>query len=280
MADYLERTFYNGILGVQNPGDGDKLYYLSLQSGYWKLFGTPLEDFWCCTGSMAESFASLGDAIYFRDDQGVYVNLYVPSELNWAERGLRLVQETRFPEEDTIHLSVHVARPTRMALRIRVPYWASGGRASLNGKPLEGFAEPSSYFTLTRDWSEGDRVSLQLPLRLHVAPMPDDETVQAVLYGPLVLAGRLGTEGLTAANRRAPPTKPRTVPEYPLAPVAAPQIVAPAADPASWLAPVPGRALEFRTLGQPTELTLVPLYRIMDERFAVYWQVRRQPRGA
>jgi hypothetical protein len=155
-----------------------------------------------------------------------------------------------------------------------VPYWASGGRAWLNDKPLESFAEPSSYFTLTRTWSEGDRVRIRLPMRLHAAPMPDDETVQAVMYGPLVLAGRLGTAGLDSANLRAPPTKPRTVPEYPAEPVLVPEIVAGPGDPASWLAPVPGRTLEFRTRGQPRELTLVPLYRVMDERFAVYWRVR------
>jgi DUF1680 family protein len=279
MADYLERTFYNGILGVQSPRDGDKLYYLPLQGGYWKLFGIPLQDFWCCTGSMAESFASLGDGIYFRDEQGVYVNLYVASELNWADRGMRLVQETRFPEEETVQLVIHVERPTRLALRLRVPYWTSGARAWLNDKPLDGFAEPSGYFTLTRTWAQGDRVKIRLPMRLHAAPMPDDETLQAVMYGPIVLAGRLGTEGLTAANLRAPPTKPRTVPEYPAEPVPVPEILARTADPASWVAPVPGRALEFVTLGQAQELSLVPLYRIMDERFAVYFRVRA-PSGA
>ncbi len=76
-ADYYERAFCNGILGMQHPADGDKLYYVPLPSGYWKLFGTPLHDFWCCTGSMAESFAKLGDSIYFQDDAGVYVNLFI-----------------------------------------------------------------------------------------------------------------------------------------------------------------------------------------------------------
>jgi uncharacterized protein len=111
-------------------------------------------------------------------------------------------------------------------------------------------------------------------MRLHAAPLPDDETLQAVMYGPIVLAGRLGTAGLDAANLRAPPTKPRTVPEYPAAPAPVPEILTRSADPASWVAPVAGRALEFVTLGQAQELSLVPLYRIMDERFAVYWRVR------
>jgi uncharacterized protein len=273
LADYYERSLYNGILGVQHPADGDKLYYLPLASGYWKLFGTPLHDFWCCTGSMAESFAKLGDSIYFRDERGVYVNLFIPSELTWAERGLRLVLDTRFPEEDTLRLTVHGRRPATMALRIRVPYWTSGGEARLNGNLLKGFPQPGSYLTVDRRWSDGDQLAVRLPMHLHVAQMPDDPTIQAVMFGPLVLAGRLGTEGLNAADLRAAPTRPRKIPEYAAQPVSAPVISAQSGDPVSWLAPVAGRVLEFRTTGQARPITLVPLSSIFDERYAVYWKV-------
>ncbi|HKU17518.1 MAG TPA: beta-L-arabinofuranosidase domain-containing protein [Steroidobacteraceae bacterium] len=272
-ADYYERAYYNGILGVEHPRDGSKLYYVPLQSGYWKLFGTSMHDFWCCTGSMAEAFSKLGDSIYFKDDDGLYVNLFVPSEVTWQEKGLRIVQETTFPESDRTTLTVRASAPRRAQLRIRVPYWAAGGSASLNGKKLESFATPSSYLVLDRTWRDGDRVELQLPMRLHAVPMPDDPTVQAVMYGPLVLAGKLGTAGLTAENLRAEPTRPRTVPEYKSEPIAAPTIRAPSAAPASWLQAASGRPLEFRTVGQQSELTLVPLNRIFDERYAVYWKV-------
>jgi DUF1680 family protein len=272
-ADYYERAYYNGILGVQHPSDGDKLYYVPLQSGYWKLFGTPLHDFWCCTGSMSEAFAKLGDSIYFHDASGVYVNLFVPSEVTWSEKRVRLVQETRFPEEDTLRLTVHATQPTKVALRVRVPYWADGGSASLNGRRLDGFAGPASYFVIDRTWRDGDRLEVTLPMRLHVAPMPDDSSVQAVMYGPLVLAGKLGTAGLTPATLRAEPTPPRKVPEYKSEPVTAPTIVARSNDPASWVQLVSRRALEFKTVGQATSTTLVPLNRIFDERYAVYWKV-------
>ena len=273
LADYYERTLYNGILGVQHPVDGDKLYYLPLESGYWKLFGTPFHDFWCCTGSMAESFAKLGDSIYFHDRAGVYVNLFIPSELNWAERGLRLVLDTRFPQEDTVRLTVHTPHPQRMVLRVRAPYWTAGTSAYLNGEALRERASPGSYFALTRRWQEGDELTLRLPMRLHAAPLPDDPSLQAVMYGPLVLAARLGRAGLDAANLRAEPTRPRMVPEYRLPPVAAPTITAPAADPSSWLEPLAGRPLAFRTTGQAQPLTLEPLNSIFDERYAVYWKV-------
>jgi len=274
LADYYERAWYNGILGVQHPGDGAKLYYLPLQSGYWKLFGTPLEDFWCCSGSMAEAFAKLGDSIYFHDDTGLYVNLFVPSELNWRERALRVVLDTRLPQEDTVRLTLHMERPQRLALRIRVPGWTSGGAAWLNGAALARFAPPGTYLTLERTWHDGDEVQVQLPMRLQLEPLASDPTLQAVRYGPLVLAGRLGTAGLDAQNLRAPPTRPRTVPEYPAAPVEAPLIVARAVDAGNWLESVPGRPLEFRTVGQPRSLTLVPLNTLFDERYAVYWRVQ------
>ena len=273
LADYYERTLYNGILGVQHPLDGDKLYYLPLESGYWKLFGTALHDFWCCTGSMAESFAKLGDSIYFHDRDGVYVNLFIPSELNWVERDLRLVLDTRFPWEDTLRLTVHTPRPQRMALRVRVPYWTAAGSAQLNGEALPAFAAPGSYSALQRRWRDGDQLVVRLPMHLHVVRMPDDPSLQAVMYGPLVLAGRMGTAGLDASSLRAEPTRPRTVPEYRLPPVAAPVIAAPTADPSSWLEPLAGRPLVFRTKGQAQPLTLEPLNGVFDERYAVYWKV-------
>jgi DUF1680 family protein len=276
-ADYMERALWNGVLGTQHPADGSKLYYVPLAAGYWKLFGTPLADFWCCTGSGSESFARLGESIYFQGD-GLYVNQYVASELDWQEKGVRLVQDTRFPVESTVTLSVRAAAPVRFPLRLRVPGWAQGaGRVRLNGRLLDGFSSPGSYFVLDRTWSDGDRVELDLPLGLHAEPLAGDEAQQAVLYGPLVLAGRLGAAGLTAANLRAEPTAPRTVPEYKSDPLPAPPLHFDAADPAARLEPIPGRALEFRPRGQAPNLTLAPLNAIYDERYAVYW---RQPPAA
>jgi DUF1680 family protein len=272
-ADYYERALFNGILGVQHPADGDKLYYLALAGGYWKLFGTPFQDYWCCTGSMAESFAKLGDSIYFQDDAGIYVNLFIASELHWAKRGLHLVLDTRFPEEDSLRLTVHSARPQRLALRVRVPSWSGEARALLNGEPLAVPMVAGSWLTLEREWRNGDELSMRLPMRLHTVTLPGDATLQAVMYGPLVLAGRLGTEGLDAATLRAGPTRPRTVPEYTGAALSVPVIAAPSPEPQSWLARAGGRPLEFRTVGQARELTLAPLNSIFDERYAVYWRV-------
>ena len=267
-ADFYERALFNGIIGSQHPRDGEKLYYVNLAAGLWKLFGTPGQDYWCCTGTMGESFSQFGDSIYFHEDAGVYVNLFIASELNWSERGVRLVQETQFPEEQGTTLRIQTAKPVRFALRIRVPYWAThGGTAVLNGHGLDGFAAPGGYFVLDRTWRNGDTVAVKLPMSLHLHAMPDDPTLAAVMYGPLALVGRLGTEGLTPDVLRAEPTKPRTIPEYKGQPIPAPELRAQGAE------RVAGRGLEFRAAGEKGAVTLVPFHTIFDERYAIYWRL-------
>ena len=276
-ADFYERAYFNGILPTQHPADGEKAYYTPLAAGYWKLFGAPNAGFWCCHGSGVENFSKLADSVYFHDDDGIWVNLFVPSEVQWQEKGVRLIQDTRFPETDVTALTVRTEKPTRMTLRVRVPYWVSeGGWVKLDGRQLDAFAGPGSYIVLDRTWRDGERLELRLPMRLHGHAMPDDSSVQAVMYGPLVLVGRMGTEGITAENRRAEPTKPRTVPEFKdPAPPPAPRIRGALDDVTSGVTPVAGKALEFTTKGQPTAMTLVPLYRLFDERYVVYWTVSR-----
>jgi hypothetical protein len=119
-----------------------------------------------------------------------------------------------------------------------------------------------------------DTLAVDLPMSLHLHSMPDDPTLNAVMYGPLVLAGRLGTSGLTPATLRAEPTKPREVPEYRLDPVPAPAFAVASDDPAQWIKPT-GTSLEFRTQGQAQDVEFVPFYRIFDERYAIYWKVTR-----
>ena len=272
-ADYYERALYNGILGTQHPEDGMTLYYVPLESGYWKLFGLPLHAFWCCTGTGVESFGKLTDSIYFHDDSGIWVNLFIPSEVTWQAKGVTLVQETAFPEEEATRLTVRTKSPAKMSLRLRVPYWtAPGGTVSVNGRPLESFASPGSYVVLDRTWQDGDKVELRLPMRLHVHPMPDDESLQAFLYGPLVLVGDLGAEGLTKETLRAEPTPIREIPRYKLKPVPAPELRAKGKID-EWVKPVAGRRLHFQTVGQARDLTLLPFYQLLDRRYGVYWKV-------
>ncbi len=190
LMDYYERTLFNHRLGTINPEDGTMMYYLPLASGYWKTFGTPLDAFWCCTGTGSEEYAKLADTIYFHDDDSLYVNLYIDSELGWPEKGLRVKQQTKFPQEQGTTIVISADRPQQFAINVRVPYWAQGGSVKINGDCHPRFSSPGSYLSINRVWKTGDKIELSLPMGLHIDPMPDDETVQAVMYGPLVLAGR------------------------------------------------------------------------------------------
>jgi DUF1680 family protein len=266
--DYYERTLINHRIGTIHPKTGATQYYLSLTPGAWKTFSTEDKSFWCCTGTGVEEYSKLNDSIYWRDSEGLYVNLFIPSELNWAEKGFRLRQETKFPEQAGMTLLVSVDKPVQLAMRLRIPEWVqSGGSVKVNGKALDAFAAPSSYLTISRTWRNGDRVEMSLPMRLHIESMPDDSKTQAFLYGPVVLAGDLGAEGLTDAMIVGP-----NAPRIQRNPIAVPPLHAAGADPESWIKPA-DRPLAFRTTGQEKDVTLVPLNSIFDRRYAVYWQV-------
>ena len=265
--DYYERTLFNSRLGTQDAG-GLKMYYVSLAPGYWRTFNTPFDSFWCCTGTGAEEFSKFNDTIYFHDNDGVYVNLFIASELNWPEKGVRLIQDTNFPEEQGTTLTVRAAKPVEMALNLRVPYWATKGVAvKVNGKPEQVSATPSSYIGLQRRWRSGDRVEFTLPMQLHVAPTPDDQSLQAMMYGPLVLAGQLGNDDLTKDLIYGPMDPEGT-------PAALPAVNASPRDPAGWVERVAHQQLSFRTSGQCEPVSLVPFYQIADQKYVVYWKVR------
>ena len=148
----------------------------------------------------------------------------------------------------------------------------------MNGRALDGFAAPGGYFVLDRTWKDGDRRDVALPMALHVRPMPDDPAVQALMYGPLVLVGKLGTDGITPEHLRAEPTRPRMVPEFKYQPPPAPALRARPDDPSTWIPRVSGddQPLEFRTSGQERDVTLVPFHTLFDERYAVYWRVTKE----
>ena len=268
VMDYYERTLFNSRLGTQNPADGGMSYFLPLGAGYWKYFNSPYDSFWCCTGTGVEEFSKTSDTIYFHDDRGIFVNLFIASEVNWPEKGLRLEQQTNFPEEEGTALVVHTDKPTEMSLNIRIPYWVTrGGTVKLNGTALAAFASPTSYLRLDRTWKEGDRVEVNLPMSLHIEAIPDDHTLQAAMYGPVVLAGRLGTEHLSKSMFYS---NSETVPRGD--PIPVPAIATSPNDAVGWLKPVPGQPLTFQTVGQAQRFSLIPLYKLFGERYAVYWK--------
>ncbi|MCP4639323.1 MAG: hypothetical protein GY851_02765 [bacterium] len=249
-ADFYERTYMNSILGTQRVSDGMLAYFTPLACGHKRVFGTATDSFWCCTGTGIESFSKLADSVYFYNDDSVYVNLFIPSAVSWPEKGLRFEQRTTFPDEDTTTFTVRVENPIEVALKVRVPYWAEGASVvAVNGESDTARQVQDGYLVVRRLWNDGDTVTVQLPMALHAAPMPDDPELVAVMYGPLVLAGK--TEDT-------------------------PWFMADAADPASWLEPVDDTPLTFRTHGQKTDMTFKPLNRIGEEAYGVYFSVLKE----
>jgi hypothetical protein len=282
--DYYERLLFNVRLGTQDR-NGMLMYYVPLQPGMYKTFGTPFGAFWCCTGTGSEEYSKLTDSIYFHHDTSLFVNLFIPSTLEWKERGIKLRQATRFPEDERITFTIDSAPASPVALKIRVPYWATKGVAvSINGVPLDVAATPSTYLTVEHPWKAGDVIAVDMPLVLHIDTTPDDKQVQAAMYGPLVLAARLGAEGLTAGMIYGG-YGPRGYDDgYPMPVVdlrphmhggANGEAAAPPPPPTDsvWFEQAeasPLYPLQFRTKGRGPIHTLIPLNRIMDERYSVY----------
>ncbi len=126
-------------------------YYVPLKPGAFRTYSTPDQSFWCCVGTGMENHAKHGDTIYFHGDRSLYVNLFIASEVNWKDKGLVVRQETRFPEADSIRLTITAARPVRLALRIRRPGWAMAGMGvTVNGQAAEAAARAGSYAVIDR----------------------------------------------------------------------------------------------------------------------------------
>ncbi len=274
--DYYERALFNHRMGTIDPETGTTVYYLPLGNGYSKIFAKPFDSFWCCNGTGAEELAKLTDTIYFHDNNSIFVNLYIASEVNWPEKGIRLVQQTSFPEEQGTTLVVSAAEPAAansapksvdVDLKLRIPYWAKKGSVKVNGNLLPVFADPASYLVLRGPWKNGDRIELNLPMHLHAAPMPDKENLQAAMYGPLVLAARFEQEPrenwyrhFTAQEKQ----EPRSTLQF----------KGNMDDPTTWLEPA-SEKLTFQGVSQKQAVSFAPLSSVLHERYAVYHEIEK-----
>jgi DUF1680 family protein len=254
--DFYERALYNHILASQDPKTGMMCYYVSLQPGHYKTYSTPFDSFWCCVGTGMENHVKYGDTIYFHDADSLYLNLFIPSELQWKEKGLTVRQDTRFPEEETTRLTLTCAKPVGLTLRVRCPSWAASPvTVTVNGRRVKVDGKPGQYAAVRRIWKSGDRVEVRLPMRVHEEPMPDNPDRVALLDGPIVLAGDLGPQAQAA---------PRV-----------PVFVTGGQPLERWLRPEPGKPLTFETrgVGRPADIPLIPFYETHHDRYTVYWDL-------
>ena len=271
--DAYERSLFNCRLGTQNA-QGLKQYFFPLAAGYWRAYNSPEESFWCCTGTGAEEFAKFTDTIFFHRGGDVYVNQFIAATLDWKDEGLVIEQATQFPQEQGTTLKIKSSHPAARTIHVRIPGWTTEEAAiKVNGRPLEAVADPGSYLAIRRVWQDGDTISVSLPMQLRQEPLPGDDSITAALYGPLVLAADLGAGPTDTPNRviHSGDTVPKNLPAASPLPKAA---AAPDAKTKQWIQVESAPELRFTADGEGAKFPLMPMYRIADQRYSVYWQLQ------
>jgi DUF1680 family protein len=255
--DYYEKALYNHILASQNHETGMMCYFVPLRMGGKKDYSSPFDTFTCCVGSGMENHVKYNESIYFRGADGsLYVNLFIPSVLNWKEKGLSIKQESNLPESDRTTLTVTTVKPVQMAIRVRKPKWAANTSISINGKKQQLTADAQGYLVLNRKWKNNDKIEFTMPEDVYTEAMPDNANRRAVFYGPILLAGVLG-------NTEPDPLK------------GVPVFVTSETDPNKWLQMVDKKQLSFNAtnIAKPTDVKLIPFNQTKNEYYSVYWDV-------
>lgn len=259
-AEFMERALFNHILASIDDHDGRTCYMVPVGRGVTHEYQDMFHSFTCCVGSGMESHALHGDGIYHESGDKLWVNLYAPSTATWKSMGAEIEVLTDLPLGDSVTVKIGLKAAKRFTLALRRPTWAAKGfSVAVNGKP-EPLGE-GPYVDLTREWNNGDTVSLSLPKTLRLEPVPDNPDRVAILWGPLVLAGDLGPEDWS--NRRRDDL------------AVVPVFVSESRDVSSWLRPVPGKPGAFRSsgVGKDRDVDFVPFYQLHRRAYAVYWDI-------
>jgi DUF1680 family protein len=187
-ADVYMNTFYNSVMALQDSENGTCVYHLPLSSSQTKKF-LKETDFRCCNGSSIEAFTHLNSNIYFHTNDKVWVNLYIPSEVKWEQRGVTISQKGNFPANPSVQFVISTKKPSKFAINMFVPEWSTYQvKVLINGKPLSINSKPLSYITLDRTWKNGDKIELTFEYKFYVKTMADNKNMLAIYYGPVLLA--------------------------------------------------------------------------------------------
>ncbi|KAG4268979.1 hypothetical protein FPRO04_12328 [Fusarium proliferatum] len=204
--DFYEKALLNHLLGQQDPSSdhGHVTYFTPLKAGGRRGVGpawgggtwsTDYNSFWCCQGTGVETNTKLMDSIYFHTSDTLYVNLFTPSKLNWSQKKVSITQTTDFPESDTSTFKI-TGDTSEWTLAVRIPSWASKASIKINGQASNLAIESGKYATIKRQWKSGDTVTVQLRMSLHTVAANDDQTLGAIAFGPVILAGNYGQSTL------------------------------------------------------------------------------------
>ena len=275
--DYYERALFNHILSTQDPVQGGFVYFTPMRSGHYRVYSQPQTSFWCCVGSGLENHARYGEMIYaHKGNDQLFVNLFIPSTLEWGD--INIEQSTSFPDEEgtSVIVTSKKGKNKKFTLNIRVPEWVNEGELSLtiNGK-TEKVNIADGYVKVNRSWKDGDKLHISMPMHLRAIDMPDNSHNYSFLYGPIVLASRMGTQrqdGMFADDSRGGHIAQG--PRLPLQNM--PVVVGSTDDILSHITKTDGK-MEFTLKGVSPEnyegMKLEPFYRIHESRYMVYWPV-------
>jgi DUF1680 family protein len=272
--EYFEKALYNHILASQDPQSGGVTYYTATIPGGFKTYSDRfnLGGVWCCVGTGMENHSKYGEAIYFNNHDALYVNLFIPSELNWIEKGLHIKQETIFPEEDKIQLQIVDNQTYDKPIYIRYPSWIeTTAYVFINGEPVELSARPGDYICLNHNWKKGDIVSIEMPQTFRLEAAKDDPCMYTVAKGPVIYAAALGYENMPEDLVKFAGDNNTFVPLDDI-----PTFVVNKADLNAWIVPNRKTPMEYQTLnagylnGKKKDITLIPYYKMHHQRYSLY----------
>lgn len=289
-ADFHERALFNHILASTDPDNYATSYMVPVGRGVQQEYQDMLQSFTCCVGTGMESHALHGYGVYYESPDTLWVNLYAPSTAQFTTAGVKMTMETGFPDGDNAKLTLALPQAKEFTLAVRRPVWAGDGfTVKVNGEsvpqptlasmrdlaaggrggaPGMEATQASSYVELKRVWKSGDTVELVMPKTVHLEPTPDNRSVAAIMWGPLVLAGDHGPA--RTERRNAPPGPP------------IPALVAADRPLDSWVVPTGARAGDFQakdvarvfgTSGAASNVALAPFYRTQRREYSVYFDV-------
>ena len=269
--DYYENALYNHILGSQDPESGMKSYFIPTEPGHFKVYCSPDNSFWCCTGSGMENPARYTKNIYTRKADQLFVNLFIPSTITLEDKELQFVQATQFPYEQSGKFFVKEGNGEKLTVSIRKPDWLAGDMVvEINGEAVE-LELINGYYAIEREWFTDDKVTFQLSMGLRTYTAKDQPEKKAFFYGPILLAGKLGRENYPEEDIVG---DHQVYNNHPLIDV--PTLVT-EKEPETTLQLVDAATLTFETeaIGQPgnQKMSLIPFYDLHHERYTVYWDV-------
>jgi DUF1680 family protein len=274
-VDYYERTIYNHILSTQHPEHGGYVYFTPARPRHYRVYSAPNQAMWCCVGTGMENHGKYNQFIYTHSNDSLFLNLFIASELNWKDKGLKIKQETNFPYEEQTKLTV-TDGSSSFNLLVRYPGWVNKDalKITINGKNVSYSSLPSSYVSIERKWKKGDVVKIMLPMHNNIEHMPNVPEYIAFMHGPILLGAKTGTKdlkGLVADDGRWAQYSSGEYLPVDKAPILIEDDIQ---NIGNKLEPVKGKPLNFKLnvkMINPIELTLEPFYQIHDARYMMYW---------